>query len=104
MLRSSIVIMLVLLSYVSVLNFVVVSFLYRQYSSPATQTARAVHASPVRRAADSVHRMLAPDRAPDVAPDVASARAPDAHADAADVQGAHVRFMNRCKFKSILDS
>jgi len=100
MLRSSIVIMVVLLSYVSLLNFVVVSFLYRQYSSPATQTARAVHASPVRRAADSVHRMLAPDRAPDVAP----ARAPDAHAGAADVQGAHVRFMNRCKFKSILDS
>ena len=72
MLRSSIVIMIVLLSYVSVLNFVVVSYLYCQFSVPATQTSRLVHASPVRRAADAVHRMV----------DKATESASEAHVDA----------------------
>jgi len=78
MLRSSIVIMIVLLSYVSVLNFVVVSYLYRQFSAPATPTSRVVHASPVRRAADAVHRMV----------DKTAAGASEAHnaADAAVVE------------------
>jgi len=71
MLRSSIVIMIVLLSYVSVVNFVVVSYLYRQFTLPA---AEAGHASPVRRAADAVHRMVASDKsATEGAPEVRGA-------------------------------
>jgi len=47
--------MLVLLCYVSVLNLVVVNYLYRQFSPPAAPVRRA----PVREAADAVHRMVA---------------------------------------------
>ena len=52
--RSSVVIMMVLLCYVSVLNFVVVSYLYRHFSTPG-----AVRAAPGREAADAVQRMVA---------------------------------------------
>jgi len=77
-----VVIVIVLLCYVSVLNFEAVSYLYWQFSSPKAPPRRASGASPVRQAADSVHRMVgdaagaaAPETRQDLAPELAAADA-----------------------------
>jgi len=69
--RSSFVIMIVLLCYVTVLNFVVVSFLYRQLA-PALVSPRAA-SSTVRRAANAVHIMVNAATETSLAPGPASA-------------------------------
>jgi hypothetical protein len=69
--RSSFVIMIVLLCYVTVLNFVVVGFLYRQFE-PALASRRAA-SSTVRRAADAVHDMVGAAPEASLAPGLAAA-------------------------------
>jgi hypothetical protein len=59
--RATVVIMVVLLCYVSVLNFVVANYLYRQYSVPGRVTPRLMwraSSASVRDAAQSVHKMI----------------------------------------------
>ena len=64
--RSSVLIMVVLLCYVSVLNFVVVGYLYRQFAQ--SQAPSRTAASTVRRAEDLVHRMVGAAAAPETRP------------------------------------
>ena len=80
--------MVVLLCYVSVLNFVVANYLYRQYSVPGKVTPRVMwraSSASVHDAAESVHKMLQ-DKSQSIADRGQTLPAPDASMTAQQVE------------------